>query len=111
MASRKLTHNFEAHKVRVTSDRGLGDLLRNPEVSSRIAKWVAELSDYNISFKPITTIKSLVLADFIIDWTGPSEALQCHAETVWTIHYDGAWCHAGVGGVAIITSPAGLKYR
>jgi hypothetical protein len=39
MDSRKLRHYFEAHKVRVTSDRGLGELLRNPEASARIAKW------------------------------------------------------------------------
>jgi ribonuclease HI len=30
---------------------------------------------------------------------------------VWTIHCDGAWCHAGAGAVAIITSPTGVKYR
>jgi hypothetical protein len=38
MASRKLRHYFEAFKVRVTSDRGLGELFRNPEASVRIAK-------------------------------------------------------------------------
>jgi hypothetical protein len=71
MASRKLRHYFEAFKVRVTSDRGLGELIRNPEASARIAKWAAELSGYNITFDPRTTIKSQVLADFIVDWTGP----------------------------------------
>jgi ribonuclease HI len=30
---------------------------------------------------------------------------------VWTIHYDGAWCHAGAGAAAIFTSPIGAKYR
>jgi ribonuclease HI len=30
---------------------------------------------------------------------------------VWTIHYDGAWCHAGAGVAAIITSPIGVKHR
>jgi hypothetical protein len=39
MASRKLRHYFEVFKVRVTSDRGLGELFRNPEASTRIAKW------------------------------------------------------------------------
>jgi hypothetical protein len=58
MASRKLRHYFEAHKVRVTSDRGLGELLRNPEASARIAKWAVKLSGYNITFDPQTTIKS-----------------------------------------------------
>jgi ribonuclease HI len=36
---------------------------------------------------------------------------QEHAEKVWTIHYDGTWCHVGAGATAIITSPAGVKYR
>jgi ribonuclease HI len=30
---------------------------------------------------------------------------------VWTIHCDGAWCHAGAGAAAIITSPIGIKHR
>jgi hypothetical protein len=38
MASRKLRHYFEAFKVQVTSDRGLGELFRNPEAFARIAK-------------------------------------------------------------------------
>jgi hypothetical protein len=71
MASRKLRHYFEAFKVRVTSDRGLGELFRNLEASVRIAKWAAELSGYHITFEPRIAIKSQVLADFIVDWTGP----------------------------------------
>jgi ribonuclease HI len=71
MASRKLRHYFEAFKVRVTSDRGLGELFRNPEAFVRIAKWAAKLSGYHITFELRTAIKSRVLADFIVDWTGP----------------------------------------
>jgi hypothetical protein len=66
-----LRHYFEAFKVRVTSDRGLGELFRNPEASVRIAKWATELSGYHITFEPRTAIKSQVLADFVVDWTGP----------------------------------------
>jgi hypothetical protein len=111
MASRKLRHYFEAFKVRVTSDRGLGELFRNPEALVRIAKWAAELSGYHITFEPRTAIKSQVLADFIIDWTGPITQSDTSAETVWTIHCDGAWCHAGEGVAAVITSPTGVKHK
>jgi ribonuclease HI len=111
MASRKLRHYFEAFKVRVTSDRGLGELFRNPEASVWIAKWAAELSGYHITFEPRTAIKSQVLADFIVDWTRPITQPDMSAETVWTIHCDGAWCHAGAGVAAVITSPAGVKHR
>jgi ribonuclease HI len=111
MASRKLRHYFEAFKVWITSDRGLGELFRNPEASVRIAKWAAELFGYHISFEPRTAIKSQVLADFIVDWTGPIMQSDAPAEKVWTIHCDDAWCHAGAGAAAVITSPTGVKHR
>jgi ribonuclease HI len=111
MASHKLCHYFEAFKVRVTTDRGLGELFRNPEASVRIAKWAAELSKYHITFEPRTTIKSQVLADFIVDWTGPTRQQEEPSEKVWTIHCDGAWCHAGAGVAAIMTSPTSVKHR
>jgi hypothetical protein len=82
MASRKLHHYFEAFKVQVTSDRGLGELFRNPEASVRIAKWAAELSGYHITFEPRTAIKSQVLADFIVDWTGPAAQPDVYREGV-----------------------------
>jgi ribonuclease HI len=110
MASRKLRHYFEAFKVWVTSDRGLGELFRNPETSVWIAKWAAELSGYHITFEPRTAIKSQFLADFIVDWTGPITQLDASAEKVWTIHCDGAWCHAGAGAAAVINSPTGVKH-
>jgi ribonuclease HI len=110
MASRKLRHYFEAFIVWVTLDRGLGELFKNPEASARIAKWTAELSGYHITFEPRTAIKSRVLADFIVDWTGPAWP-QESSKKVWTIHCDGARCHAGAGAAAIVTSPAGIKYR
>jgi hypothetical protein len=105
MASRKLRHYFEAFKVRVTSNRGLGELFRNPEASFRIAKWTAELFGYHITFEPRTAIKSQVLADFIVDFKSQPP------EKVWTIHCDGAWCHAGAGATAIITSPTCVKHK
>jgi ribonuclease HI len=111
MASRKLRHYFEALKVWVTTDRGLGELFRNPKASVRIAKWAAELSEFHITFEPRTAVKSQVLVDFIIDWTGPQQQQEEPSEKVWTIHCDSAWCHVGAGAAAIITSPTGVKHR
>jgi ribonuclease HI len=51
------------------------------------------------------------MANFIIHWIGPVGPQQEHAETIWTIHCDAAWCHTGAGAAAIITSPAIVKYR
>jgi ribonuclease HI len=100
MASRKLCHYFEAFKVRVTSDtRRHQSGLPNG------------LSGYHITFEPRTVIKSQVLADFVVDWTGPITQPDPSVEKVWTIHCDGAWCHVGAGAAAVITSPTGVKHR
>jgi hypothetical protein len=67
MATRKLRHYFEAHKVTVLIDQPLNDLFIDKEASSRIAKWATELSEYTIDFGKRSTIKSQVLEDFIVD--------------------------------------------
>jgi hypothetical protein len=73
----------------------------------RISKWAAELSGYHINFEPKTAIKSQVLADFVVDWTGPITQPDPSAEKVWTIHCDGAWCHAGQAPLRLSPHPPG----
>jgi ribonuclease HI len=46
-----------------------------------------------------------------VDWTGPTWQQEEFPEKVWTIHCDGAWCHAGAGATTIIMSPIGVKYK
>jgi hypothetical protein len=43
LAQRKLRHYFEAHPVTVVSLFPLGQIIRNPDASDRIAKWSIEL--------------------------------------------------------------------
>jgi hypothetical protein len=92
MATRKLWHYFEAHKVIVLTDQPLNDLFINMEASSRIAKWVMELSEHTIDFGKRSTIKSQVLVDFVVDWTPPSNTVgDEELVPVWEIRRDGAW--------------------
>jgi hypothetical protein len=78
------------HKVTVLTDQPL-NLFINKEASSRIAKWVTELSEHTIDFGKRSAIKSQVLADFIIDWTSPSNATADEELVpVWEIRCDGA---------------------
>jgi hypothetical protein len=46
-------------------------ILYNPNATGNIAKWVAELVEFQLDFQPCYTIKSQVLADFIVEWTPP----------------------------------------
>jgi len=46
--------------------------VENPEVNSRITKWITEIRPLGVTFKPRATIKGQVLADFIAEFTpGP----------------------------------------
>jgi hypothetical protein len=112
MATRKLRHYFVAHKVTMLTDQPLNDLFINKEASSRIAKWVTELSEHTIDFGKRSAIKWQVLVDFVVDWTSPSSiTTDEELVPVWEIRCDGAWGRKGAGIVAIINSPAGVKLR
>jgi hypothetical protein len=67
MAARKLRHYFEGHRIRVITNQPLNDLFANREVSTRIIKWGAELSEYIVDSERRSAIKSQVLADFVMD--------------------------------------------
>ena len=108
MASRKLRHYFEGHKIVAITDQPLHDLFHNREASARISKWASKLSEHYIDFEKRTAIKSQVLADFVVDWTSPTFEEEAPVEP-WTVHCDGAWCNEGVGVAAIIQSASGAK--
>jgi hypothetical protein len=76
MAARKLRLYFEGHRIRVITNQPLNDLFANREASTRIIKWGAELSEYVVDFERRSAIKSQVLADFVVDWTSPSQNFE-----------------------------------
>lgn len=81
MASKKLKHYFEAHKIRILTERSLSDIYSNPEASAQIGKWSMELLEYHLTFESRSAIKSQVLADFVVDWTGPTTPMRSTKET------------------------------
>jgi ribonuclease HI len=111
MAARKLRHYFKGHRIRVITNQPLNDLFTNREASTRIIKWGTKLSEYIVDFKKRSAIKSQVLADFVVDWTSPTQNLNEEIPTPWIVQCDGSWCHKGVGISAVVTSPAGVVIR
>jgi ribonuclease HI len=51
------------------------------------------------------------LADFVVDWTSPTQNLDEEIPTPWIVQCDGAWCYKGVGISAVVTSSAGVVIR
>jgi hypothetical protein len=72
IASRKLHHYFQAHKISMVSSYPSRIVLCNPNVTGNITKWTAELAKFELDFVSCHTIKSQVLANFIVDWTPPA---------------------------------------
>jgi hypothetical protein len=71
IASRKLRHYFQAHKISVMTLYPLRVVLHNPNAIGNITKWAVELAEFELDFIARHAIKSQVLADFVADWTPP----------------------------------------
>jgi hypothetical protein len=69
IASRKLHHYFQAHKIVGVTSYPLRAILCNSNAMGNIAKWAAELAGFQLDFQPHHAIKSQVLVDFIAEWT------------------------------------------
>nr|CAH67683.1 H0510A06.8 [Oryza sativa] len=122
MASRKLRHYFQAHRVTVVTSYPLGQILHNREGTGRVVKWAIELSEFDLHFEPRHAIKSQALADFVAEWTPAPEPVsipeassgpsQLPHTAFWVMQFDGSLSLQGAGAGVTLTSPSGdvLRY-
>ena len=68
-ATRKLCPYFQAHTIEISTEYPMKQVLHKPETSGRLMKWVIELSEFDIRYKPKTSIKGQILADFVMEFT------------------------------------------
>jgi hypothetical protein len=115
ITSRKLRHYFQGHPIKVVTDRPLETILRNPNVTRRVAEWAMELQPLEISFETTKVIKSKALAEFTTEWTDPFTNEPPEVEStlpgeealgLWVMHFDGAFNLPGSGASTILTSPS-----
>jgi hypothetical protein len=128
VASRKLRHYFQAHRVVVVTSFPLRAILHNSNATGNIAKWAAELAEFQLDFQPRHAIKSQVLADFIVEWTPPPSTPggpdpdsdptpaeprgSIFTEPHWTLFFDGSACQQVGGAGVVLIDPSGdqVKY-
>jgi ribonuclease HI len=117
VASRKLRHYFQPHRVVVVTSFPLRAILHNSNATGNIAKWATELGEFQLDFQPRHAIKSQVLADFIVEWTPPPSAPggpnpdsdptpaeprgPVFTEPHWTLFFDGS-ARQQVGGAGVV---------
>jgi hypothetical protein len=58
IASRKLCHYFQAHRISVVSSYPPRAEFHNPNVTDNIAKWAVELVEFELDFASRHVIKS-----------------------------------------------------
>jgi ribonuclease HI len=113
-SSKKLPHYFQAHTMIVLTEQPLKAVLRSADFSGRISKWGAQLGAYDINYRPRTSVKGQVLADFIAEFT-PAEMGPMwvnHVSSVqhmegWKLYIDGASNSRGSGLGVVLTAPQG----
>ena len=90
--TRRLRPYFQAHTIEILTDQPMRQVLHKPESSGRLVKWAIELSEFDVRFKPRTTIKGQILVDFIAEFTtAPMDATQLVPDLpIWKISVDGA---------------------
>jgi hypothetical protein len=122
VASRKLRHYFQAHRVVVVTSFPLKAILHNSNATGNIAKWAAELVEFQLDFQPRHAIKSQVLADFIVEWTPSPSApggpdpdsdptpaeprASVFTEPHWTLFFDGSACQQGGATGVVLINPS-----
>jgi hypothetical protein len=97
MTKRKLQHYFDVHPITVVSKYPLGEVIQNPEAKGRIAKWALELTGQNITYAPLSAIKSQVLADFVAEWTEMQTPPAPIEHETWNMYFDGSVMKEEVG--------------
>jgi ribonuclease HI len=128
VASRKLRHYFQAHRVVVVTSFPLRAILHNSNATGNIAKWAVELAEFQLDFQPRHTVKSQVLADFIVEWTPSPSApggpdpdsdptpaeprAPVFTEPHWTLFFDESARQQGGGAGVVLIDPSGdqVKY-
>ena len=68
-AARKLKPYFQAHVIVVLTDQPLKKAMSSPEAAGRMALWAIELSEFNVRYRPRTSMNGQVVADFIAEYT------------------------------------------
>ncbi|GJT60221.1 reverse transcriptase domain-containing protein [Tanacetum coccineum] len=113
--SKRLKRYFQAHTIIVITDQPIKQVLSRPKVARRLQKWNIGLGEYDIQYRPRTSVKGQILADFIVErpeddpQDTPMEAEE-ELPDPWTLFMDGSSCVDGSGAGLILINPEGGEF-
>ncbi|GAA0158497.1 hypothetical protein LIER_15505 [Lithospermum erythrorhizon] len=117
ISTRKLKIYFKSHPIQVVTDQPMKRVIASSQLSGRLTTWAIELSEFDISYVPRTSIKGQALADFIIECTtqtpqvvsGSSNFERGANNPDWTLFVDGARNEKGSGAGILIRGPDNIS--
>ena len=112
-ATRKLSHYFQAHTIYVLTEYPLQSLLKRFHFMGQIAKWGTRLGSFDIRYRPRSSVKGQILADFVAEFSPKNEGeMICHVECrPWKVFVDGASSTMKAGAGIVIINPKGLRLK
>jgi len=77
----------------------------------RIAKWGTRLRAFDIRYKPRSSVKGQMLADFVVEFSPRNKGeMVCHVESYpWRVFVDDASSVVGAGAGIIIITLEGIR--
>nr|GEZ67499.1 reverse transcriptase domain-containing protein [Tanacetum cinerariifolium] len=111
--AKRLKRYFQAHPIAIITDQPIKKIMSRPDVAGRLQKWSVMLEEHNITYRPRTSVKGQVLADFLAEMLDESPSDASVVETQqepWTLFTDGLSCVDGSSVGLILTSPEGTEF-
>ncbi|GJV55212.1 reverse transcriptase domain-containing protein [Tanacetum coccineum] len=109
-AAKRLRRYFQAHPIAVIIDQPIKKIISRPDVAGRLKKWSVMLGEHNITYRPRTSVKGQILADFLVEKLDDSPLDTSVVETsqeLWTLFTNGSLYVDGSDTGFILTSPKG----
>ncbi|GKD86741.1 reverse transcriptase domain-containing protein [Tanacetum coccineum] len=104
-AAKRLRRYFQAHPIMVITDQPIKQVISK--------QWSVLLGEHNISYRPRTTVKGQILADFLIKKPETDAVLpqsEVKLQEPWILFTDGSSCVDGLGAGLILTYPEGMEF-
>ncbi|GJZ13132.1 reverse transcriptase domain-containing protein [Tanacetum coccineum] len=90
-----------------------GAIISRLDVAGRLQKWSVMLGEHNITYRPRTSVKGQILADFLVEKPDENPPDTSAVETPpepWTLFTYGSSCVDGSGAGLILTNPEGTEF-
>ncbi|GJQ92950.1 reverse transcriptase domain-containing protein [Tanacetum coccineum] len=112
-AAKRLRRYFQAHPIAVITDQLIKQIISRPDLAGRLQKWSVMPGEHNITYRPRTSVKGQILADFLVekpDESLPDTSVVETPQEPWILFTDGSSCIDGSDDGLILTSREGTEF-